>query len=615
MNYCLNYPFCPVCHEPHNSSFVEKISPQNTNFEENTVIYKCFNCGTYFKSSIDLTKFPNTQELLNQDTAPILWDINLNHIEESYVNWLKPDVFGKFLITWPWKNVEFLPILISDYALNYPERKIIVIEDININDDLNKFYKPDIKTILDNLYFYDLKNNDLNSNIKKEEKKFSKKLNIKKVRKAQCHIKLLTDNSDVNQDFSIDPNSFNSKIKPLTIKNLIEESYGKKTVRNINWPVHTSGGKYRPKNPLFDVNVFCQEEWGGKPKFPALNYWKILNNYETLTQIKSKINFINIIDDISDEEINQNQIFFIDSYSDELFNIINKINPDLIIFKNSDMFINKPSFINVDYRFVNFLNLTDKNVLLFSTDKNSRHIYEELIQEGELDLNNLTFHTWDSIEVLKDIKNSKNTNILSSSFSELEDYHSPKIDYIPVSELSNIEVFLPKLYSKMESLGISQDLKFFFNRLISTPIQIADKGNQFNFSYYDNTLKSLLEDLSEQYEEKYDEDIYAKILKPFREIYLKDYQPYNPLIESVLNEVNKFLTKKNNFIVVVSPTSFYRKTIKHILYNQIDEESQWRVSVETWNSLEKITLMDNEVLQIIATTCPFMSFNLSNNKD
>jgi hypothetical protein len=97
---------------------------------------KCSCCDAHFHSTIDLSssdRFANIAEaVINTEgeqaekylsDLPLVWKIKPNQIEDEYIRWVRRTSRGKFLITWPWEEVKFIPLLVSEYLLNEPEKK------------------------------------------------------------------------------------------------------------------------------------------------------------------------------------------------------------------------------------------------------------------------------------------------------------------------------------------------------------------------------------------------------------------------------------------------------------------------------------------------------------
>ena len=139
-NYYTNNPICPFCMEP-------SLNNQELTFLNEDEI-QCNNCGNIFYKDVSLmyNDFPVK--------FPLFTKIKLNCIEKAYVNWILEDVKGKYLVTWPWGDVKFIPILLSEYFNKFPDNKVVVFchSDFLTKNNLNDLHYP---TIINSLYGMD----------------------------------------------------------------------------------------------------------------------------------------------------------------------------------------------------------------------------------------------------------------------------------------------------------------------------------------------------------------------------------------------------------------------------------------------------------------------------
>ena len=144
-DYFTNIPVCPNCFQPITSGVaLEKLEKYDN------VIF-CPECKCYFKENI----------LWDNEYFPLFNKINLNTIELAYIEWILNGIDGKFLITWPWETVDFIPILISQYLYECPTEKIVVFSDLEqFYDDSNEL---SFSNILDSLYFINNSNMGLSN--------------------------------------------------------------------------------------------------------------------------------------------------------------------------------------------------------------------------------------------------------------------------------------------------------------------------------------------------------------------------------------------------------------------------------------------------------------------
>ena len=135
--YFTNIQFCPNCFDVVNNSL--------KHLDINEDILKCDSCGCYFRNNI----------LINNSKGNFLFpqfsEVKLNKIEESYVNWVCDDYDGKYIITWPWKSVKFIPILLSQFLFKNTNSKIVVFTNpMYFKSD--EFSDSSLPNIFDSLY-------------------------------------------------------------------------------------------------------------------------------------------------------------------------------------------------------------------------------------------------------------------------------------------------------------------------------------------------------------------------------------------------------------------------------------------------------------------------------
>lgn len=137
MKYFTNIQFCPNCFDVVNNHL--------KHLDINKDILKCDSCGCYFRNNI----------LINNSNGNFLFpqfsEVKLNKIEESYVNWICDDFQGKNIITWPWKSVKFIPILLSQFLFKNSTSKIVVFTN-PIYFQSDEFSGSSLPNILNSLY-------------------------------------------------------------------------------------------------------------------------------------------------------------------------------------------------------------------------------------------------------------------------------------------------------------------------------------------------------------------------------------------------------------------------------------------------------------------------------
>lgn len=312
-NYFHKYPTCPCCHEPHLNGSIIKI------IDYRTGLLKCSSCKAYFYENIDFTHFKKAWRTIKRGNyeynafikkVPLLWSIKPNVIEEAYLDWLSADTSGKYLITQPWKEVKFIPLLITDLALENPGNKIVVISNfnnINYADD-DEFPRPEFDLIFDNLFYSnDLAEMEIDEDIVNDVREFNRNREyvLQKRDKISYHIKIVKPLNSTEQDFevdnSVDAENCSYRRCKTKLKNKLDSIYGKNSIKMFKWKdgeiwKRTPNNEVNPDG-YFEISLEEQPRWGGKLKFDKTGYWKALSNINKLIRVNRKISSIKILDD------------------------------------------------------------------------------------------------------------------------------------------------------------------------------------------------------------------------------------------------------------------------------------------------------------------------------
>jgi len=626
-NYFHKYPTCPCCHEPHLSSSMIKIVDYKTG------LLKCSSCKAYFYENVDFTHFIETWRTLKGGkvgyykfikNVPFLWSIHPNIIEESYLDWLNTNISGKFLITWPWKEVKFIPLLITDLALQNPENKIVIISNFqNIYSTYDDMYpKPEFDIVFDNLFYCnDLAEMEIDEDIVDDFRKFGRKNVLEKRDKIFYHIKIVKPLNYTEQDFevdnSVDAENCSYRKCKTRLKNKLDNTYGENSIKLFKWKDRGVWKKTSPDeiNPegYFEISLDKQSSWGGKLKFDRVSYWKALSNINKLIRVNKKISSIKILDDnLSDANIENNQIFFIPDYlnSDQIFDAINKINPETVIFTKADSFMDDKVIFNGQKgrAFIKFLDTTEKTVLMFSVKHGSRHLYKIGLDDGFTDKYNITVHTWDSGALIKKIVDkfdcSTRVSAATSCFNEFKLDNKIAAEYILLRCLDSVEEVIPKIIQIVDN---NYHIKKFFNDLIKTPLYINDTNTYTNFRrgywIFDNIMGYILET---------DYDAFQEIIKPFNEYYLEDNEPSNPIMDKIIELLTDFVQKDNHIVFIAVPNFDKKGTEQILIENGFQDYIPEKVRICTWNELSDLDLELGWEAEfyVISTINPYITYEL-----
>ncbi|MHA1249845.1 MAG: hypothetical protein ACTSRP_07635 [Candidatus Helarchaeota archaeon] len=644
------YPTCPCCHEPHRN--YNHLIKEPTDIGEE-LIY-CTNCKVKFKPKIDLhnpNDFSNTIKYFISnfghdqkkylESLPLIWKINLNCIEESYINWIKKIPSKNILITWPWSKVKFLPVLALTYLSIFPNNKILLIGDYESDsltsktDRLNIDY-PKLWEIFNYIIYSEIsiKNLDnIEQDIKNEIRKLNKPYLLKKIKVIHYNIKNLKNTRIIE----------NGKYYGTAKKciNLISEElkhlYGENCIRTIIIITKNIYGNTirktmnKNKNGFIDLILNVEDQWGNKIRYKNEWLWEILLNLDKVKRMIKKFKIIKYDKNGLNDKCN---ILIVPNNTSEdiIFDyIINKFMPDLIIFKDIDEI-----FVEVHYnknrrkKFFEFLR-NNKNVptLLFSTNKSLRYQYQWIYQnENYLENYNMTFHTWDipnlkcyieeiDNELLK--KESYFMNPLSSKWNETETEeinHKSSIEYIEVEDLDKLDNIFEFIKYNKRDKDIINNIKRFVFHIKTTPLLIWGETQNYevfkrkNNLTYDTIMSNIVEILQ-------DYELYKNFNNLLKEIYEKDTNTsINPIMEKIKDLVKDLLINPQNVISIIVHPSDVKGTKKLLkeqnLYNKFDN----KLDVCTWKTLgfrENIVGKD-EKHYVISTFPLFHEYNIYSSK-
>lgn len=602
------YPTCPSCHEP----FSKELPIETVGTNER----KCTSCKTFFYSSLDLTEFENTtKELINRGQyigriakIPVLWRINPNIIEESYINWIKSSPKGNYLITWPWRKVKFIPILASEYSLKNPGKKIVIIGDITKNKTKD-FYYPSLNTVFDNLIYLKNPEGELDRAIKTERNRFrerniliSKKKRFYEISRNYSGIirgsELMTGFSDKRVDVCV-----------ASLKEYLEDNYGSDAVKTI-----TINGKSETidTNGIFNIKIKEQDSWGKDLKFNRNGLWKVLFN--KIYRLKIACPLCSIFPKENLEIDEKTKIYLISDsiYSKKLFDFILKLNPGLVIIENIDNFTKDISWGRISKNLFNFLNKTESTVLLFSSNPRMRYLLKINYPDSPLNQAHLDIHTWDSGELMEIIKpkfEKNNTNTPVSSLpNELLPYgYQPPAEYVHIDTLNEIDELISQLELNKNYIQFLEDLK-------KSPLMI--KGNydkpEFLIRKYRYGSEIHYEKFTVEIRRKCPE-VYTKTIELFNNLYsINKKIQKNPLMENIIELLDNLVKDEMNVISILIHGFDLKGTESILAENGFSEWIPHRIAACTWKTLalRESEIDKNKKHIVISTRIPSFDYHV-----
>jgi len=621
--YCHNYPTCLHCLEPHiTGSKVEFVG-----FYNNRKLYRCLNCNTFFYTEVNLEEF-NIWNRINSEgysekkySFPFLWDINLNEIENAYIDWIideKPT--DKFLITWPTKEVNFIPILVFEYISNNPNSKVVIIDSFyKISGvDINSFSKPSYKERFSYLYYFEedsFVNPQWDDEIYSDNILFrNKSFFLKKIKTFHYHLKISGDNHfDENIDNSVPACDFNNILDfKNQIKKKLLRDYGKNSINLIQ--LKELGGKWKStqdkvsEEGFLSLKIDERYEWSQNRYFNQSPYLNLLLN---INNIKSTNNILNIFEVTEElDKINHdNNLFIFNSDSEfNIFDEIYKINPSLIIFNNFDEFITRYKFYH-DASVKDFSKFIKENrdlcMLFFSVNKDLRHLYGFNKENSFIKWNNLIPHTWDNINVLNSLDLTSNLNKPPFS-SKISKFNKKKfnVKYVCSEEVTYIE----KMFN-INEMGLGNDFKKFFKYLLQSPLYIFPQDNEFTLFKLDD--RSFLDWLN--IIQLKNPNLAKEIYEAFENFYFYEDYPSNPLLDKLVETILKIYNKSKKVKIKVIVHYYAKKGVKKLLSDCLkNEDLENMIEVISWTDLNNEIFNHNELSYVIAFSYPFFNYFIYN---
>lgn len=612
---------CPQCHSPYNSSKLEMADPL---IKLDTGVYYCPKCHAEFSENVFLQDY-STVELpfINKESRviPLYRRVYLNDIEKEYIRWICNDPTGIHLITWPWKDVRFLPIALTEYIDLYPEKKILVLG--NYGNSINKTVNNPIE-ILAHTFFFDMDDAINTDQIKITKNDIQSKIYYKRQIISVKYKKYGSKNE--GGEYTCTKSLI--KCRNSLIKHL-EEDYGSGSIRSVNSPLKNSNTKsIDPKKGVWDLTFTERPEWSGKKIQYNISWMnKVLANSGPVRYCKDILKTAVYTGKEEEEENISANIYLLNPDPEIreqnpkiIFDTIRKLNPNLVIITNPDAYIVDRRFAGMASRkLLEFLRDSTTPVILFSTEPESRQYYNLDQKVNAFSPCPIIIHTLDSDHVLK--KYSYNSLDSSDTPSPLTSGKIPtsKMDKVHISYIP----YLPEFYSSFsEYLQNRADLfavefKLFIRNLIASPLNIKDERNErqffarrsfqndgISYDWIKDTLKQRIEDGKMP-------DSVGII---FNELISKYYYPdKNPLRDLFIETAEKILKREPDSNVIFVVSRFDEKRFQKI----IDDNKvvrTWNVRVTCWNKLSRILngIDKNTWTYVISSTYPSMSFKMTN---
>lgn len=604
-----NYPTCPSCLSPHDGGTVILTNKRKNSF-------KCTKCGTHFYNKISIPK---------RKKSELLWKINLNSIERSYVSFLNKKPKGKYLITWPWDNVKFSPILVANYLLKNKNDKAVIIDRL-MQKPKDSFYSISPDIIFDYLNVIDskiLKNVKEDKNINFNEKIFENR------QKFYCDVTIIKRNLKFYKNFSgkkitfidnkfrleVDSKENDFKKFRKEMEKTIIKLYGKDSIYSIRAAHENKLPKKIDEYGIF-ILYFNTDEGIDASADLNKDFEKDLSQLvqckEELQKVSDEIKYISIH---NEAELNKNleeyNLIFIDETinSKKIFDTLSNINPNLTIFNRADFFFERTLFFNKGFEFNTFLKNTRQTVLLFSTYRDDRYFYKIGDETSILNELNILPHTWDFNEILSKIPiKNEISSPCSSKVKQIKPSNEIKCEYLEVNELTTIEEVFSDI---INFYGSNNQIKNFLRSLIKTPLyKSGSYSDKKVFRRYNLNMNSLISIIYNR-----DEELGTKLDEIFNKIYMDDKNNNeNPLLNKLISTISELNVNRRDKILIIVD-KYEIKGLNEIIKEKFENNPIIdAIEISSWDEIQKYVFKDNLNYYMITTSNPYIGFKLNEHK-
>lgn len=617
---------CPNCREPH-------VTGKPIEFVDEKRL-RCTSCNALFYTEVNLfsKSFPETVKYVREKEGkisedylshlPLIWKVVPNEIEKSYLEWIKDNPKGVFLVTWPWNDLRFIPLLASEYLLTFPDKRVAAIGNYSTNTE-SKSYVSSYSSynVFSKIVFIEDEDDFLPPKLKQESNNLKREMVFEKENVVDIKYRKFGGNEIRNK-------LCNGTIRKCKNSVLREaEEFGYSFLREIS--VSKKGGKKTEvinENGEWNVSLEEQTRWTGSLNYKKIWLWELLVNSTKLKKCGKEIKSFFYSEETT-EKILDNKVklhfFSIESEISEVLRSIKIVSPDVLIIENIDDIILDSRYSGPKTeKLMEFLRETNiSTVLMFSTNPDIRHLYRIGKKETIFGSINALFHTWDSPIFLGDLNldsGSRHPNPLSSKMEQMpkEKLREIKPEYISIDSYDEISELLEECLKSIDR-ETKRDVKLYFSKVFSTLLnvvgaygkpEVLSVMKQWNSQL---TYDILLTNLSQEIEQELFSSLNNSLRKVF---YANSYIQRNPLREKVLDIVKDMLKKNKKCYVTIIVPHFETKGTERLLRQEdsIFEQVSPFLSVCSWDKLGSIegTIPEGFKHFVLSTGYPSLSYNL-----
>jgi len=574
------------------------------------------------RNILKFIKTKNPQKIQIFKKTGLIWRIETNEIENSYLSWIGIAPQGIYWVTWPWRKVKFIPLLTIEYLNLNSEGKIAIICETNDNSsDLIK--SPDIFESFKYLIMRTDGGDNLDSNeIIREIRGFNKNCILEK----QEFVKYTIKTSDCVKTGVYDGNI-------NECESFIKKEYGKRRIKSIERhppPRYIHNPEIISPKGNVEVNLhqqsqyFCDSTYVQDKNISSRDihyrsewFWDYLINTEYYKKILDFVHLKKITPDFKPpiKEDKCNVYILSNKMSvEEIHKALLDISPNILIIEDSDKYFRERWFRDGLEKYNNFLSLIKSlkhtSIFMFSSDPEARHCYD--IEHIGKNLNlEIIPHTWDTPKILNHFPENKESDRYHSPYSSgkigCREFKKNNIAFLEVKDLEKITSFENECSSILNA-PIKQSVINFLKRAKRSPLNIIGSPQEITNIRQEGMNYDLMINYLHTYSAP---EQFIKLKNELDSVYKDEYSnPRNPLRNEIEELTKKILSNKENKVyIVVHPWDIIGLKKLFQNFNELDD----RLNIVSWKKLMNILdgLDGHYKHNVISVLSPNLDFKFS----
>ena len=624
---------CPSCRYPFRN---EKLADADSFEQTKDGYFKCPVCGAEFISKVNRNLFtePVTRKLPFSEEAtspvPLYRECVPSKIEEAYVKWFSEFPSGIHLITWPWKEVRFIPVAVCELLEKHPDKKIVVTGSFQVSEDKGVNNPVKLISELFSVAVPDDSESSKSGYLLPKPDRMKQQLFHKYENEIEVRIQTGRSVSGPSSSILRYEQGRLATVRKKILSKLSEE-YGE------NWrgcsvspepekPVPSeklSGEKLKKKMKEYNelMELIHPTIPGSNSSVPSLKVTFHENNLRYAgSNVRYKLQWMNTVVDNADtvkycQDILSPDIYEADcipdsltspltyiipgsndyKYPSRLFETIRSLHPDMLVITDTDSFrtYSKHGFASINQELISLVKACNIPAVMFATDSESRQYY--LFDNPKRRFGNkddVIIHTIDSQPVLDNasLPEADAKTPYSPFFSHIGKTSTGQEIPFEFRHYDGVDAsILKEKIQQIPDRTLADMLKIYIHSALLSPTDIdnTDEPKRSLTLWINGTTISYgwIHDLL--YDKSYEEEFYDDILNTFEETFLAFEENKNPLRDMFADTADELISKNKSCKILFAVAPYEIKSFEEII--QTDErfsDTRKSISVVSWKNLE-----------------------------